>query len=296
MENIIKRFVLKMFPELSARYHLPLFAEVVGVRETPAEGDVCNDFRPFYAVDVQVLDEYGNPDKAWPVLKDVILSLPVAGHEMGQFAYPENGAWVEIAFAYGSPNRPFIRSVLPNELTLPPLERGEQRWQHNAESFQRADKDGNWQRQTDQQIHDKSLTRLIEALDAVENFHRSVKNTKTNDTEIIGAIKRIEAFGAVVVQSGGVMDLSSVDHLRLTTKADLIIKALGNLQTTITGNSTHTANSHTINGNTVINGDTTTNGNTKLNGGGGGIVTTECICAFTGAPHAEGSASCQAKK
>jgi len=237
----IKRIVLKLFPELSAGYHLPRFAEVVGVRETPDHGDLCDEFRPRYAVDVQILDEHGEPDKSFPVLKDVILSVPVAGHEMGHFAYPDNGTWVEIAFAYGSPNRPFIRSVLPHRLTLPKVERGEQRWQHNPESFQRIDKDGNHERLTDLAIHDQSLTRLIEAMDVVEQFHRQVKNTKTNDTEIIGAIKRIEAFGAIVMQSGGVMDLSAVDMLRLTTKADAIIRVIGDIQQTVDGDVTSTA-------------------------------------------------------
>lgn len=232
MEKMIKRIVLKLFPELSAAYHLPIFAEVVGVRETPDAGNACDEFRPRYAVDVQVLDEYGEPDLTKPVLRDVILSVPVAGHEMGQFAYPENGTWVELAFAYGSPNRPFIRSVLPHRLTLPDVARGEQRWQHSADVFQRADKDGNWQRMTDIGIHDTSLTRLIDALDVVENFHQAVKNTEAHDTEIIGAIKRIEAFGAVVVQAGGVMDLASIDHLRITTKANAIVRALGSVLST----------------------------------------------------------------
>jgi len=240
----IKRIVTRLFPELSAGYHLPIFAEVVGVRETPGEGDLCDEFRPRYAVDVQILDEHGEPDLKRPVLRDVILSVPVAGQEMGHFAYPENGTWVEIAFAYGSPNRPFIRSVLPHRLTMPGIERGEQKWQHNAGSYQRIDKDGNQERVTDLQIHDKSLTRLIEALDTVESFHRSTKNTKTNDTEVIGAIKRIEAFGAVVVQSGGVMDLSSVNHIRLTTKANAIIKALADIKTDAADNIDHKAGSN----------------------------------------------------
>tara|TARA_R110002050_G_scaffold57423_3_gene128961 strand:+ start:100683 stop:101660 length:978 start_codon:yes stop_codon:yes gene_type:complete len=234
----VKSLVLKLFPELSAGYHLPRFAEVVAVRETPDHGDVCDEFRPRYAVDVQILDEHGEFDPSFPLLNDVILAVPVAGHEMGFFAYPENGTWVEIAFAYGSPNRPFIRSVLPHRLTLPQVERGEQRWQHNPESFMRMDNDGNHEHITDLDLHQKSLTRLIEAMDVVEDFHRSVKNTKTNDTEIIGAIKRINAFGAVVVQAGGVLDLSSVDHLRLTTKANAIIRAMGDLSVTIDGAST----------------------------------------------------------
>jgi hypothetical protein len=240
----IKRIVTNLFPEISAGYHLPIFAEVVGVRETPKQGDMCDEFRPRYAVDVQVLNEYGEPDTKWPVLKDVILSVPVAGHEMGHFAYPDNGTWVEVAFAYGSPNRPFIRSVLPHRLTMPGIERGEQKWQHSAASYQRIDKDGNQERVTDLEIHDQSLTRVIEALDVIETFHQSTKNTKANDTEIIGAIKRIEAFGAVVFQSGGVMDLSAVDHVRITTKANAIIKALANIKTDAADNIEHKAGSN----------------------------------------------------
>ncbi len=240
----IKRIINKLFPELESGYHLPIFAEVVGVRETPEDGNICDEFRPRYAVDVQILNEYGEPNTKWPVLRDVILSVPVAGHEMGHFAYPENGTWVEIAFAYGSPNRPFIRSILPHRLTMPGIERGEQKWQHSAASYQRIDRDGNQERVTDLEIHDQSLTRVIEALDVIETFHQSTKNTQANDTEVIGAIKRIEAFGAVVVQSGGVMDLSAVGALRLTTKADAIIKALANIQTDAADNIEHKAGSN----------------------------------------------------
>ena len=224
----VKRIVTNLFPEINAGYHLPMFAEVVGVRETTSDGDLCDEFRPRYAVDVQILNEYGEPNTKWPVLKDVILSVPTAGHEVGHFAYPESGTWVEIAFAYGSPNRPFIRSVLPHRLTMPAIERGEQRWQQNPESYQRIDKDGNHQRVTDSAINDRSLTRVIEALDVLETFHQSAKRVEATDTETIGAIKRIEAFGAVVVQSGGVLDLSAADSLRLTTKADAIINSLQN--------------------------------------------------------------------
>ncbi|NQY27501.1 MAG: hypothetical protein HRT92_10035 [Piscirickettsiaceae bacterium] len=130
---------------------------------------------------------------------------------------------------------------MPHRLTLPSIERGEQRRQHNAKSFQRIDKDGRHERVTDLEIHDQSLTRLIEALDVVGKFHRSVKNTETNDTEIIGAIKRIEAFGAIVLQSGGVLDLSSIDDLRLTTKVNALIRVIGNIQQTVDGDVNSTA-------------------------------------------------------
>lgn len=241
MEQLIKRMISKLFPELTAGYHLPIFGEVVGVREFPQEGDLCEEFRPRYAVDVQVLTENGEPDTTKPVLRDVMLSLPVVGQERGQFAFPDDGVWVELAFAYGSPNRPFIRSVLPNRMTLAPVERGEQRWQHNPASFQRVDKDGRWQRKTDLTIEDESLERLITALDNLEKYHQSLKETATNDTEIIGAIKKIQAYGAMVLESGGTLDIAALNHLRLTTKADALIKVLGKMQADIAGENTVTA-------------------------------------------------------
>lgn len=269
MEQLVKRLVLKLFPELAGRYHLPLFGEVVGVRETPQQGDLADEFRPFYAVDVQILTEHGEPDPNWPVLRDVPLALPVAGNEMGQFAYPDNGTWVELAFAYGSPNRPFIRSVVPHRLSLPPLERGEQRWQHNPESFQRVDKNGNWERKTDLAILDESLERSIVALDNVEQYHQSTKETATNDTEVIGAIKQVKAYGAMVLQSGGTMDLAAVNHLRITTKANALIRVLGDMQQTIDGDKDTTTGgawTSTTTGDQTLQAPKTWIGNSSENG------------------------------
>lgn len=225
MEKVIKRMVLRMFPELSARYHLPLFAQVVNVRETPVQGDVCDEFRPKYAVDVQVLDERGKADKKWPVLRDVMLAVPVAGHEMGFFAYPQNGCWVEIAFAYGSPNKPFIRSVLPHGRALPTVERGEMRWQHNADSFMRIDADGNHQHISDGEIHQQSLTRLVEAMEVVENFHQVIKNTATDDSELIGGTKSIEAMGAMVLKAGEQLNIQGVKDVTITSLSKNLQKA-----------------------------------------------------------------------
>ncbi|WP_296592611.1 hypothetical protein [Methylophaga sp.] len=235
MEQLIKRMISKLFPELTAGYHLPIFGEVVGVREFPQEGDLCEEFRPRYAVDVQVLTENGDPDTTKPVLRDVMLSVPMVGQERGQFAFPDDGVWVELAFAYGSPNRPFIRSVLTNRMTLPPVERGEQRWQHNPASFQRVDKDGSWQRKTDLAIEDESLERFITALDNLEQYHQSLKETATNDTEIIGAIKKVQAYGAMVLESGGSFDIASLGHLRLTTKANALIRVIGDIDAKTNG-------------------------------------------------------------
>jgi uncharacterized protein (DUF2345 family) len=270
IEAAIKRIIYRLFPELTARYHLPRFGRVESVRETQSEGDICDEFRPFYAVDVQILTEHGKPDKKWPVLKDVPLSLPVAGQEMGQFAFPDAGTWVEIAFAYGSPNRPFIRCILPHDLSQPPVARGEQRWQHNPGSFQQADKDGNWQRKTDGQISDESIDRLTQALDSIERYHKSLKETNTDDTELIGAIKKIEAYGAMILQSGGRFDLGSLHDFNVNCQAVTNIVSAGNINTSSQAN---TSVGSTGNISTSSGAKTTINSADDFNTSSGGKTT-----------------------
>lgn len=225
MEDAIKKIIEKQYPELTAKYHLPRFAEVVGTRETPDHGDIADEFRPYYAVDLQVLDERGKPDANFPVLKDVPLSLPVAGHEMGQFAFPENGAWVDVGFAYGSPNKPFVRAVLPHNRSLPKVERGEQRWQHNNASFQRVDKDGNWQIQTDRNIKEDSLKRIISALDDLEAYTKRLIEVEADDNETIGGAKTIKAMGLINLLSGGRFDIGALEHINVTSQTRQCYKA-----------------------------------------------------------------------
>ncbi|MFZ2406158.1 MAG: hypothetical protein WAW41_13550 [Methylobacter sp.] len=218
MEKAIKRMMQNAYPELAGGYHLPRFAEVVSARETPKGGEVCDEFRPVYAVDVQVLDEYGKPDAAFPVLKDLALPMPVSGHEMGMAAFPENGAWVEIAFAYGSPNMPFIRTILPHGRSQFPVERGEMRLQHSAGSYQTIDKDGNHARVTDGNMSDSSLNKTSTAKTRTGNYETRATNVDTQDTETIGGIKKIVADMGMQFTSGQRFDLSALGDLNIISK------------------------------------------------------------------------------
>ncbi len=217
MEELIKRLVLKLFPELTGRYHLPLFAEVVGVRETPYNGAVCDEFRPYLAVDVQMLDEHGNKDERWPVLLDVPLTVPSIGQESGFLAFPESGARVEIAFAYGSPNAPFIRSILPHGMSFPSLTTKEQRWQHNPGSFQRVDQDGNWETKTDLNIIQNSLNRLITCVKNTENITQHDCHVLENQKITVGGSITKKAFGFISLFSGGRFDVGAIKDLNLTS-------------------------------------------------------------------------------
>ena len=79
--------------------------------DAPAQSGICDNFRPRYAVDLQVLAEDGEPDPNLPILAGVPLSVPVGGDEMGFFAVPGEGTMVVVNAC------PASRSFKPSCLT-----------------------------------------------------------------------------------------------------------------------------------------------------------------------------------
>lgn len=221
MEEAIKRAVERQFPELSGGYHLPRFALVQGVADAPAQSGICDNFRPRYAVDLQVLAEDGEPDPKLPILAGVPLPVPVGGDEMGFFAFPAEGTMVVVNFAYGMPSKPFIQTILPHGLSLPKVPKGDQVWQHSETAQQRVDADGNWSRQTDGRIQDFSADREVQALDNQEHYQIHSQEVDDHSKETVGGVKTIEALGAVKLLSGGSMSVAAVDDLHQATDRDL---------------------------------------------------------------------------
>lgn len=221
MEEAIRRCVERMFPELSGGYHLPRFARIVGVADAPAGATICDDFRPRFAVDLQILDEQGEPDTTMPTLAGVPLPVPTGGDEMGFFSFPEEGTSVVVSFAQGLPHKPFIQCILPHGLSLPRLPKGDQVWQHSEAAQQRVEADGSWTRQTDGAITDKSTERQVESLTNVEQYQSDSRTVDDHSTESVGGIKKIEALGALQLLSGGAANLAAVDDLNLSTGRDL---------------------------------------------------------------------------
>jgi uncharacterized protein involved in type VI secretion and phage assembly len=221
MEDAIRRSVERQFPELTGGYHLPRFARVVGVADAPTGAGICDDFRPRFAVDLELLGEDDEPDPALPVLAGVPLPMPMGGDEMGFFAFPEEGTRVVVSFAYGLPSKPFIQSILPHGLSLPKVPKGDQVWQHSDAVQQRADAAGNWLRQTDGRILDKSIDREVESLTNIERHQSSKVEVDDHSTESVGGIKAIEAIGALKLLSGGAASLAALDDLHLASGRDL---------------------------------------------------------------------------
>ena len=199
---------------------MPRFARVVGVADAPAGASMCDDFRPRYAVDIEVLGQDGEADPAVPRLTGVPLPLPSGGEEMGMFAFPQEGTQVVVCFAYGSPSKPYIQTILPHGLSLPKVPKGDQVWQHSDAVQQRVDADGNWLRLTDGKIRDHSLEREVEALGNSEKYQSHVQDVENHSTEDVGGIKRINALGALKLNSAGTATLAAVDDMHQATGRD----------------------------------------------------------------------------
>ncbi|MBI6766275.1 hypothetical protein YA0059_05150 [Pseudomonas syringae] len=221
MDDAIKRSVERQFPELTGGYHLPRFAKVVAVADAPASAGLCDDFRPRFSVDLQVMGPDGEIDTALPVLAGVPLPMPVGGDEMGFFAFPEEGTSVVVCFAYGLPHKPYIQTILPHGLTLPKVPKGDQVWQHSDAVQQRVDADGNWLRKTDGKIQDQAVEREVDAMTNTESFQSHTRTVDDHSTESVGGVKKIEALGALKLLSGGSASLAAVDDLHQATGRDL---------------------------------------------------------------------------
>ena len=238
MEDAVTRIVERRFPELAGAYHLPRFARVLAVADPPDAAGLCDDFRPRYAVDLEVLAPDGEADSGLPHLLGVALPVPGGGTEMGFYAFPEEGTVVVVSFAYGLPNKPFILQILPHGLSLPQVPKGDQLWQHSEAVQQRADAEGNWLRQTDARITDQASERQVQALENAERYQVSTVEVDDHSTESVGGIKAVEALGALKLLSGGSASLAAVDDLHLATGRDLNL-VVGQKHNAIVGGDMH---------------------------------------------------------
>lgn len=205
MQKVIKNIVTRMFSELTGQLHLPRWGKVVALPELPTEdGERASDaFYPRYAVDVQLLDENGNDTKS-KVLQAVPLPLPGAGNKAGRLEPPAIGAIVEIAFAYGRPDKPFIRVVLPFGWDLPAIKEGESRVQTRNGVYQHIDEQGNFENQTDESMKNiigklaelQCKTKKVTA--SVEQDHRSPKTWLGSESENV--LKLLSELMATVTE------------------------------------------------------------------------------------------------
>lgn len=226
----VQRQIESHYPELASGMHLPKFARVMNPVEAVKSGNFSDPFRPRYAVDVQLLDADGNPDKDTPVYSAVPLPVPMAGNDSGMFQFPPEGALVEIAFTGGRPDKPFVRQTVPEGTSLPDIQPGEQLQQQRAEVSQRVTQAGDWVRQTDQTISETSMARMVKA----DTEQRELVSRETT----IKATDKVTVLGTSALMAGAIQQVCTGDYSQAVNNR--VASIGGNDETDIAGSQTVT--------------------------------------------------------
>ena len=226
----VQRQIESHYPELASGLHLPKFGRVMNPVEAVKSGNFSDPFRPRYAVDVQLLDADGNPDKDTPVYSAVPLPVPMAGNDSGMFQFPPEGTLVEIAFTGGRPDKPFVRQTVPDGTSLPDIQPGEQLQQQRAEVSQRVTQAGDWVRQTDQTISETSMARVVKA----DTEQRELVSRETT----VKATDKITVLGTSTLLAGAIQQVCTGDYSQAVNNR--VASIGGNDETDIVGSQTVT--------------------------------------------------------
>ncbi|MCO1335996.1 hypothetical protein MO867_16825, partial [Microbulbifer sp. OS29] len=168
-----------------------------------------------------VLRPDGLADEELPIFRSVPLPLQHAGNERGAFGFPQPGTVVELAFAYGQPDQPFIRTVLSRGVGVPALDREDLAWQQSDSVRQRVDAHAEWSRETHGDIRESSLRRIIKAAELQSSCDNEYRQVKEHSIEEIAGVKVIEVLGALRLLSGGSLNIGALDNLNLSTTSDI---------------------------------------------------------------------------
>lgn len=222
MEEIIKAYIERAYPQLSSGLCWPKYGQVTGIADPPKDGGLSDEFRPMYAVDVQLFNSQGEPDEEAPPLLGVPVSMPAGGTESGILSLPKEGTTVLVQFINGQPHRPVITAVLPLGLSLAKTGPGESIWQGGAGATQSCGMDGDWQRVTHGKISDNSYKREVQAFETKEQYRNSHKTVLENDTHTIAGNKEQSIVGKYTA--------SVASDLTLTTASNLLLSAAQKLE------------------------------------------------------------------
>ncbi|SFR13621.1 hypothetical protein SAMN04487773_3201 [Enterobacter sp. kpr-6] len=221
-----QRQIESHYPELASGLHLPKFARVMAHSEPVRSGNFADEFRPRYAVDVQLLDADGNPDRNTPVYSAVPLPVPMAGNDSGLFQFPPEGTLVEVGFTDGRPDKPFIRQTVPGGTSLPDVKPGEQLQQQREEVSQRVTQAGDWVRKTDQTISESSMSRVVTA----DEEKREIVTRETT----IKATDKTTVIGTASLMAGAVQHVTTGDYA-MAVGGNRLLSVTGNAETDISG-------------------------------------------------------------
>jgi hypothetical protein len=227
MSDDLRRQIVRQFPELAAGYHLPVMAEVTAISDAPKTGGVSDNYRPRLAVDVQLLNS--SYQETGIKLDAVPVGIVGGGDERGFFALPKKGTIVELAWLNGSPERPFVRSILGERQALPQMDAEDMVWQQSQAARQSVDKAGNWIRETDQKITDSCHTLDQVIQEVIRTIGTEASRVLGHSHEDIAGTKKVEA-AAILLLAETVVNILTAGNINQVAGANITQSATAELR------------------------------------------------------------------
>ena len=138
----IRRIILKEFPEIKAKHHLPIVAKVVAISPGEKSGVIKN--KEPKGLDIVPLNE--NYQEIDLILRNVPFALGFGAGAGGLFCYPKVGTLVEFCFLFGRVDKPYIREILPFGAICPLQNENEIVLAKDEETYQKMSNEGNHER------------------------------------------------------------------------------------------------------------------------------------------------------
>lgn len=121
---------------------------------------------------------------------------------------------------------------------LPGIAPGEQLQQQRAEVFSRTDTVGNLSRHTDRRMYDHAMEMHHQSDDYLGEHGQHQLQVAQHSIEQVGAMKRVEALGAIELLAGDDLLLGSLGNMSQTTAGDLV-EVVGQLRRAVAGELQH---------------------------------------------------------
>lgn len=234
MDDKISRIIKKHYPEIANGWHVPIWAVITTINENIHEGDLGDRYRPRYAASVRLLNKSGDIVTTSPEMQNIAIagSFNSSG---GVLILPEPGNTVELSFAFGDPDKPYVSNVLPWSVTLPDHKPGELTLQSRKGARMHIDNAGNVVHETDRKL--SQLAAELEQIIGKMNVSATGRTTniKSHDKITVGGKYHLEALGALLLLTTGHVELSSLDSMNFTTASDLNENIAGQRRSIIKG-------------------------------------------------------------
>jgi len=229
VKNAVRRLVLRYFPELGQRKHLPQLARIEKVYDLPkSHALVSSAFKPLKAADIQLLSPLTGEPLAVPVFEQVTLATN-QGNESGFYNEPVPGMQCLIQYIDGLNSLPVITSILPWQTLVPESKSTDVTMQQNQSSKLKGS-NGDWHLQTTGEINQTSQLNKVNAQVSKQKYHERKTNIQTHDITKIDGNQVNEIMGALKCVVGEKALITALDNVLIGSKKQVEIKAHDNIK------------------------------------------------------------------